>query len=189
MGNFYFPEVFYIFKTAVYPNVKEEPSIGIIEIELQFKENFELLLIASFSILRDKNAASDVVQDFFEYYLKKKDSIVIKTSFQSYAVRAVKNMSCTLLKKMDRERFMLQDFQIEVEVQSLPTADISIPDEYDVIELLDRLPYKRREIFKSSVLNGLSYAEIAQAKGISVNTVKTQIKRAYAFLRAAVSIL
>jgi RNA polymerase sigma factor (sigma-70 family) len=50
-------------------------------------------------------------------------------------------------------------------------------------ELLNRLPEKRRNILMSVVVHGHSYAEIAESNGISVNTVKTQMKRAYAFLR------
>jgi RNA polymerase sigma-70 factor (ECF subfamily) len=35
----------------------------------------------------------------------------------------------------------------------------------------------------SRIVEGNSYAEIAENYNISVNTVKTQMKRAYAFLR------
>lgn len=167
--------------------MKEESKIARTEIELQFKENYELLLIASFSIVKDINTARDIVQDFFEYYINRKRSIAIRTSFQAYAVRAVKNMSYTFLKKMDREQSVLQKLCSEEETITYPSTDVT-QNEYDIIKLLDRLPDKRKEIFKSSVLNGLSYSEIAEANGISVNTVKTQIKRAYAFLRAAVNV-
>lgn len=51
-------------------------------------------------------------------------------------------------------------------------------------ELVNLLPEKRKEIFLSVVVHGKSYAEIAETNGISVNTVKTQMKRAYAFLRS-----
>jgi len=43
---------------------------------------------------------------------------------------------------------------------------------------VDELPSKRREIFLMAKDNGLSYQEIAEIQNISVNTVKTQIKRA-----------
>ena len=50
--------------------------------------------------------------------------------------------------------------------------------------LLNELPESRKQIFISAIINGQSYAEIAETKGISINTVKTQMKRAYAFLRS-----
>jgi len=53
--------------------------------------------------------------------------------------------------------------------------------------LLGQLPESRRRIFISAIINGQSYAEIAEAQGISINTVKTQMKRAYAFLRSKAS--
>lgn len=51
-------------------------------------------------------------------------------------------------------------------------------------ELIDRLPESRRKIFISYVIYGQSYSEIAENNGVSVNTVKTQMKRAYRFLRS-----
>ena len=53
--------------------------------------------------------------------------------------------------------------------------------------LLGQLPESRRRIFISAIINGQSYAEIAEAQGISINTLKTQMKRAYAFLRSKAS--
>ena len=49
--------------------------------------------------------------------------------------------------------------------------------------LIEKIPQARREIFMLHVVEGLSYAEIAENCNVSVNTVKTQMKRAYASLR------
>jgi RNA polymerase sigma-70 factor (ECF subfamily) len=49
---------------------------------------------------------------------------------------------------------------------------------------VNELPESRKQIFISAIVNGRSYAEIAEMQGISINTVKTQMKRAYAYLRS-----
>ncbi|MBR9854650.1 MAG: sigma-70 family RNA polymerase sigma factor [Algicola sp.] len=165
--------------------MKEKLNSDTVDIELQFKENYELLLIASYTILKDKNIAGDIVQDFFEYYINKKETIALKVSFQAYAIRAVKNMSYTFLKKTSQEKALLQNLPQETQVINHPSMEIEQP-EYNLSRLMNSLPPKRKEIFEASVINGHSYAEIAKANGISVNTVKTQIKRAYAFMRATV---
>ena len=48
---------------------------------------------------------------------------------------------------------------------------------------LEKLPPKRRQILEMSIVEAKSYQEIADQEGISLNTVKDHIKKAYAFIR------
>ena len=52
---------------------------------------------------------------------------------------------------------------------------------YDVIE---ELPDQSKIIFKRCVLDGKKYKEVAEEMNISVNTVNTQMSRAYKFIRS-----
>ncbi len=52
-----------------------------------------------------------------------------------------------------------------------------------VMKLLEQLPEIRRKIFISHVIDNNSYSEIAENQNISINTVKTQMKRSYSFIR------
>ena len=45
--------------------------------------------------------------------------------------------------------------------------------------VMDSLPPKCKEIFILGCVEGLSYKEVAEQLGVSVNTVKTQVKVAY----------
>ena len=53
----------------------------------------------------------------------------------------------------------------------------------EVLELLDRLPRRQREIVIARFYLDLSYAEIARALGISVGTATTTVSQALARLR------
>lgn len=55
-----------------------------------------------------------------------------------------------------------------------------------VMRAIDCLPPKCREIFILGAVEGLKYQEIAHALGISVNTVKTQMKFAYRKVKSQV---
>ena len=148
-----------------------------------YKEHFAFLSLVSFNITKDKEVAKDVVQDFFIYMWEKEKAINFTISFKAYAARAVKNLSLQYLEKNT--------------TISLETKKIVLPkaEEQDVFEkaeeskqpkiltLVDKIPQARREIFMSHIVEGHSYTEIAEMYNISVNTVKTQMKRAYAFLR------
>lgn len=155
-----------------------------IEIEKLFKEHYALLCLVAFSILKDKDDARDVVQEFFISYWRKRKTIKVNVSFQAYAVKAVKNLSLLTVKRRIKEKSLLQNLsKQEYEVQKT----LDKPNSYErVLELLNQLPERRKEIFISFVVHGQSYAEIAKANGISINTVKTQMKRSYAFLRSKV---
>ncbi|RAV30751.1 sigma-70 family RNA polymerase sigma factor [Sinomicrobium soli] len=160
-------------------------DINAVEIERLFKENYDVLCLVSFRILKDRDTARDIVQDFFVFYWQKKNTISINVSFQAYAVRAVKNLSLLSLQKQRKEHLLLRDLNTEEE--DLRDLRDKTGSYTKILEVLNHLPRSRREIFISSVIHGLSYSEIAESYNISVNTVKTQIKRAYVFLRSKVS--
>ncbi|MCM4165970.1 MULTISPECIES: sigma-70 family RNA polymerase sigma factor [unclassified Arenibacter] len=150
-----------------------------------FKEHFPMLCLIAFGIVKDRDAAKDIVQDFFISYWHRRSSVAITTSFKSYAIGAVKNLSLLSLEKDKKEKSLLEKLNAptyedpEVLEPSGPNGKIEA--------LLGQLPESRRRIFISAIINGQSYAEIAEAQGISINTVKTQMKRAYAFLRSKAS--
>lgn len=164
--------------------MKAKSTVTITEIENLFKEHYAFLCLVSFSILKDKDASKDIVHDFFVSYWLKRDTVSIHVSFQAYAVRAVKNLSLAAINKASKEQ------SLDKIIFNHPDkdADHSLLDKSKnhekLWELLNQLPSSRKEIFISSVIDGQTYAEIAESNGISINTVKTQMKRAYAFLRS-----
>jgi RNA polymerase sigma-70 factor (ECF subfamily) len=66
-------------------------------------------------------------------------------------------------------------------------ADETVFDEQkkyaNLYAMLEKLPFQRRNILELAVFQSLSYNEIAERLHISRNTVKTQISRAYRFLK------
>jgi RNA polymerase sigma-70 factor (family 1) len=150
--------------------------------EYLFKQHYPFLCIVSNNLVKDRDASKDIVQDFFVSYWQKRNSVSIETSFQAYAVKSVKNLSLQFIKKSEKEKLTVNnlakqdyDFQISTDKPS---------ESSKIMEILNKLPLKRREIFIAAILNGHTYTEIADYRNISVNTVKTQIKRSYLFLRS-----
>ena len=162
--------------------MKKKLHLEINELELLFKEHFDFLCLVALSILKDSSSSKDVVQDFFLSYWKNRRQIVLNISFKSYAIKSVKNLSFQVLRQIEKEQKSLKEFvplEIEDDIPPLPTSQ-----NIKLQELLNKLPEKRKQIFISYVIDGQSYAEIAESNGISINTVKTQMKRAYHFLRS-----
>lgn len=148
-----------------------------------YKEHFAYLSLVSFNITRDKDVAKDVVQDFFIYLWEKEEALNFTISFKAYATRAVKNLSLQHLEKnktisLDTNKIVLPKFEEQAVFER--AEENKKPR---IQTLVEKIPQARREIFVSHVVEGHSYSEIAEMYNISVNTVKTQMKRAYAFLR------
>lgn len=141
----------------------------------------------AYQMVKDEAAAEDIVQDFFINFWNRRNDIQIETSFQSYATRAVKNLSLSFLKKLPNAVELTEQTPLAIQTDYLEEEEALLLKETadeKVLDLVNLLPDERKKVFLQYVVDGLSYAAIAEANNISVNTVKTQMKRAYAFLKA-----
>ena len=151
-------------------------------IEKLYKEHYTFLCLVSFSILKDRDSANDVVQDFFISFWQKRQDVSVKISFQAYAAKAVKNLSLMALKNAHKKEAL--DLNLNKHEENGDDLIEVAKKHAKTWDLLNQLPQSRRDIFISYVVYSYSYAEIAELNGISINTVKTQMKRSYAFLRS-----
>ena len=69
-----------------------------------------------------------------------------------------------------------------------PPAHPDPPGEHlDLRRALDRVPTEARVLLALRYVNGLSYGELAKIRGISINTVKSQLQRGKGLLRTALT--
>jgi len=152
--------------------------------EEQFKVHYELLCRTAFYIVLDADAARDIVQDFFMYCWNKREDILITHDFKNYALRSVRNASLRYLQKSGK--VLLDEIKIIEQISEYFPGE-NIEEENKRNEALwtavTQMPDQRRKVFLMSNQEGLKYKDIADKLGISVNTVKTQIKLALQFLR------
>ena len=157
--------------------------------EALFKEHYHFLLLVSFQIVRDDEVSKDIVQDFFINLWEKREANEIR-EFKSYSTRAVKNLSISYIRKVVslqvNQHAYTEELIDDVEPDSITLqADLEFEEDANskVDQLLSLLPQKRKDIFVSYVVDGLTYEEIAQKYQLSINTVKTQMQRSYKFLK------
>ncbi|SMO74879.1 RNA polymerase sigma-70 factor [Solitalea koreensis] len=153
-----------------------------------FHQHFKRLCQFSFNIVKDEDVAKDIVQELFMKLWNLSNSDKLEEKFEPYAYTAVKNLSLNYLRT--RETYHKYQDQLTEDTFSFdPFHEQATLNQKELfyIKLLaaiDKLPEQRRKIFLLSNVDGLKYSEIADQLGISINTVKTQIKLAYQFLRA-----
>ena len=154
-----------------------------------FRQHYRFLCLVAFRLVRDQDAAEDIVQDFFLSLWQRRTEIVLTSSFQAYASRAVKNLSISFLRKQqtlsDEQLSAIPDGANPLEEKEIFVSSEAITSR--VMDVVERLPAERKKIFLLHVMDRLSYAQIAEKNNISLNTVKTQMKRAYAFVREQVA--
>lgn len=133
-------------------------------------------------ICRDEQAAEDIVQGCM---VKLWHSTVCFSEIKvitSYLYRSVYHASLNCVRSRQRSRQLHEiwmDHIQEEEAIAMALEEEAITRFYSVVS---RLPEQQREILLHSMEGG-KVKEIAEVLGVSENTVKTQKKRAYTFLR------
>ena len=156
------------------------------EYELLFKSHYRFLCSVSYQITNNVAVSEDIVQNFFYYLWQQRDQLTFRLGFKAYAYTAVKNKSITYASSIRKTEYC------PVETAETATVDPYLEKEQStdldeqvaaMLYAIEQLPEQQRRVFLLSNRDELSYAQIATALNISVNTVKTHIKLAYQFLR------
>ena len=137
--------------------------------------------------LDDKNVAEELAMDIFIYLWENRETLVI-TSVRAYLVRAVHNACLSYLRQNQPEYVELDDTVVERSTLfSLDESPLDYVLSRELIERVDKavkeLPSQYKRVFELSRYKNLTYAEISEEMGISINTVKLYQKKALAQLR------
>ena len=131
-------------------------------------------------LLADPAAAEDAVQQVFTSVLRSGASARLEAD-EPYLRRAIRNECYSML----RRRRIRDPIQVEPDalLEQIASAD-SNPDERLALERGIRLlTPEQREVVHLHVFDGLTFREIAEASGASINTVAARYRYALAKLR------
>ena len=127
----------------------------------------------------------EIVQEVFVKVWINKESINPEKDFQSYLFSIAKNLILDHLKSAVNRKlyFVGEHFQQDLPIDDSSESSLRDDNEEKLQKLINEIPERRREIFRLSRFEGLSYKQIAERLNISENTVDSQIRNALAFLR------
>jgi RNA polymerase sigma-70 factor (ECF subfamily) len=127
----------------------------------------------------------EIVQEVFVNLWLKKEHLNPDKDIQSYLFAIAKNLILDHLKSAVNRKlyFVSEHFQKDLPVDEGFEITSEQNAEEKLQELINQIPERRREIFRLSRFEGLSYKQIAEKLHISENTVDSQIRNALAFLR------
>lgn len=129
---------------------------------------------------RNEALAEELVSDCFIKLWDSRRKIVIEKSLKSYLFLMLRNQIISESRK-SRHAFVFDSGN----VPDVPDeTEINSQDFYaELHAAILKIPEQRRKILELAAFESLSYKEIADRLSISVNTVKTQMGRAYQFLK------
>jgi len=126
--------------------------------------------------LKDRGEAEDAVQEALEKAWSRRGQLQEMDNPTGWMVRVVKNQSFQKLR--ERQRWVVMESEDDLpEMPETVTEEVS-PSVKLVFKFLKELPEKQQEIFHLREVEGLTYDEIADFMGISVEQVKVNLFRA-----------
>lgn len=134
------------------------------------------------SYIKDQSVAEDILHDAFIIIFTSIGELKENRKLEGWMVTIVKNLSLKHLRHMQKHNTSLSNLNREVADETLENIQ---GVELDVLlATIDALPKGNREVFKLSVLDGLSHKEIGQMLGINPHSSSSQLFRAKKMLRA-----
>jgi RNA polymerase sigma-70 factor (ECF subfamily) len=139
-----------------------------------------------FLITRSKEETEEILQEVFIRIWENRSKLVAIDSFENYVFRCAKNKLLDNIRRQQVKQRAFSEIKRSKEVSASTTSDQSAYKEYYLLvqQAIEKLPPKRKLIFRLNIENGYSREEIARHLNISDSVVKKQIYKASYFVRA-----
>jgi RNA polymerase sigma-70 factor, ECF subfamily len=153
-------------------------------LKVLFERYYPALCWFSESIVKSAETAEETVSDVFAELWLKRATIELRSKIKPYLYTAVKNRSLNAVRSSGCIPEPLDTLDTD------PAGcefDADGPLLYNELKLtiealIERMPERRRRIFRMTRIDGLSYQETAEILSLSVFTVQNQMVEAVKFL-------
>ena len=132
--------------------------------------------------VKDDHAAQDILHDAFIIIFMSIRDLKDEAKLENWMITIVKNLSLKYLQSTVKETIPLSCLDIEIQ-EEMREEQSNIALER-LLSTIESLPEGNREVFKLSVLDGLSHKEIGELLGINPHSSSSQLSRAKKTLRA-----
>jgi len=149
-----------------------------------FRTWYPVLVRVAAALLREIDASEEVAQDVMLELWRRRHVIDADVSLRAYLLRSVRNRSLNHLRHLRVRRETESDVERLYDPPMGSDQPIVARELSEAVQIaLRELPPRCREVFELSRVQGLKYAEIAEALGISQKTVEAQIGKALRIMR------
>lgn len=161
-----------------------------------YQRYWKYLYTIAFRKLGDKDDAADLTQNVFMEFYHKRESLAIKIPLKNYLRTAMLYKLSNYFRTkgfqekhfLNFQHFLEQSQNADRSFDLLTTKESELEFE-EMVELIyktiDEMPDKMKEIFLMSRSEQYSIIEIAEKLGLSPQTIKNQISKAFSRIREA----
>ena len=144
------------------------------------------LLYYAMKFVKSRDFAEDIFQDAFTVIWQSRRFINPDTSFSSFLYTIVRNRVLNQIRDMEHEDKLKETILAQaVDYTDDTKNNILLNDLKEIIsKALEQLTPRQREVFEMSREAQLSHKEIAEALGVSVNTVQEHISSSLKIIRS-----
>ncbi len=156
------------------------------EFERLFVKYYEPLCQYANKILKDMDAAEDIVQEFFYTFWKNRNTFSPKLSLNAYLYHSIRNNALHYLEHL----VIRQTYAKQISDEYRDLIATGSQDEVEMHELnavikatLMQMPERCSRIFRMNRFEGKKYREIADILSISIKTVEADMGKALQLFR------
>ena len=140
------------------------------------------LYIVAYRLLSNRADAQDAVQRALLKCFAARATYSARWAISTWLYRALTNVC---IDELRRRRSRTAAMRASSEIAPRHAGAGTAGERVDVERALAKVPREARALLALHYVNGLSFGELARVRGISVNTVKSQLARGKAIMRAA----
>lgn len=139
-------------------------------------------------MLKSKVLSEEVTQEVFLKLWHHKQVFSDFDHLEAWLRTITRNLSLNTLRKTILEKKLSEQAYMQfIESDNVTEEAILLHDVQKQLDVtIEKLPAQQREVYILCQQDGLKYEEVADKLNISVNTVKTHMKRALASVRASI---
>ncbi|MEM8965245.1 MAG: RNA polymerase sigma-70 factor [Bacteroidota bacterium] len=155
------------------------------EFEKIYQEHARKLFRICLVFVKNEEIAAEMVQDIFCSMWERRNTLTIEGKLENYLYRCAKHQYYNFYRNTKTEERHREEYAKSQQKEENTTEDIILftqtTDRID--QLVERMPDKRREVYKLSRQKGFTNKEIAQHLLISEKTVKNHLTKSLAYLK------
>lgn len=153
-----------------------------------FHLHYAALCLFCFRIIKDKEAAEEIVHDAYLKLWKRHENFYHASALKSFLFTVCKNASLDWLRSRRKETLNKQQLSYISGTSEVSVLHHMIAAEVyaDIHAAMNTLPPQCRKIFRMIFLEGKDYEQVAAELSLSVSTIRSQKARAVTLLRERV---
>jgi len=135
------------------------------------------MLAVAAGLLNNVGAAEDAVHDVFVAFAQSPERLRLAGSLRSYLTTCVANLARDRLRANKRQTVNPPAAEPQTDEQTMPLSRAIHDEELRrLAEALATLPYEQREVLVLHLKGDLTFREIANVQGASINTVQSRYR-------------